>query len=1025
MTSTMKGFRCWTNADVRQTVYSDIGALPSEADAVFLAAHTSMVVSHPRGEELPGDSSDERQVLQALHAHIGDPDRNTLIAITGESGAGKSHVVRWVNAHLDPSPRYHVLYVPRAVQTIRELLRRIVAGLPGGGGQDLLERIDAAVGKTTPAELQDRLLEEMRLALTWTLEVQVGTSDEDPDKRSAREERNNLLGEPDENGKRRDGLADLLVLPQVNRVLLRPGGLLDGVVQSIFAQTSRRDEHQERFEEADLPLRLSGVRRELGRNGNLRNLWDQITLDAEPALRLLDEALRKALPRAIGLHDHTGETLGLLFQRSRQALRQQGRELILLFEDLAQFGLVDGELYDQFVIQPGSDMAPLRVLFAVTDHRYADFPETVHTRITHQFRVDIFPLEDRDAFVARYLNLVRLGRKGVEAAWFAARSSGTEDWVPNACDTREEGAPCRFRSQCHDAFGASDVPGLGEVGLYPYNRVALRRSLDARGASATPRQILDICVSEALVEAEPHIARGTYPHERVRERFDFKVERGKETLLGGRAGDEAERLYRALVIWGDEEPLRSGVLDAFALGVGAPRRPQPPEIVSLKRPEEPARLQPSPLSALLQWQNDERLPDSQADLYRDILHRLVSSRLELDQDLFHTATANTPGAVILSALFSRHSFDFGSDARGRSAGSGKLRFELRRTPEDIRVLIAARWFVDHGHWLADRGKWRWPEGYDPVELMLSLEERLDYWAELVRTGFRGYVGGRDLACAAVGTRAVALLAAGLSPDQVSDIGAVLAGTAPSVVTATPGWAAVDSVAREVLRAVQATDLVGQFAAVRQGPTGKPQLIDAVELEAGLQRALEAPAEHLRTAATRYADAAPIVAKAAQDLLTAIERESERFLAEVASAVKELAGGLEGQTPTAVAQAAKEVGKRALDNHLFRPHDGWWAFSNALERLEVLPVDLPLDWQSDIGDSAAQEALRIQHWARKAVVGARDLELVRRAMAGTRQECARSGTKTGNLDHLSASVRQKLSQVEVLIEALHNAEAKND
>lgn len=1023
MTSTMKGFRCWTNADVRQTVYSDIGALPSDADAVFLAAHTPTVVSHPKGEQLPGDGFDERQVLRSLQAHIGDPDRNTLIAVTGESGAGKSHVVRWVNAQLDPDSRYHVLYVPRAVQTIRELLRRIVAGLPGGGGQDLMNRIDAAVGRTTPVELQDRLLEEMRLALTWTLELRTGSNDEDPDKRSAREERNNLLGEPDENGKRRDGLADLLVLPQVNRVLLRPGGLLDNVVQSVFAQTSRRDEQQERFEEADLPLRVPGVRRELALNSNLRVLWDQITLDPEPALRLLDEALRKALPRTIGLHDHTGETLSLLFQRSRQALRKQGRELVLLFEDLAQFGLVDGELYDQFVIQPGSDLAPLRVLFAVTEHRYADFPETVQTRITHQFKVHTFPLEDRDAFVARYLNLVRLGRKNVESAWAAARSNGTKDWIPNACDTREEGLPCRFRSQCHAGFGNTDVPGLGEVGLYPYNNIALRRSLEARGSDATPRQILDVCVSEALVEAEPHVARGTYPHEHVRERFDFKVQGGKEILLGGRTGDEAERLYRALVIWGDEKPLPPAVAAAFGLDSGAARQQTGPTVPPKRRPEPP-QVQPSPLSDLFQWQNGDRLPDSQVDLYRDILHRLVSSRLDLDQDLFHTATASTAGAEILSVLFSRQTFDFGSDARGRSAGIGKLRFELRRTAEDVRVLIAARWFVDHGHWLSDKGRWPWPQGYDPVEMMLSLEERLDFWAELVHTAFRDYVGGRELASAAVGTRAVALLAAGASPGQFRDVGAVLAGTAGATIKSTPGWAAVDSVAHDVLRDVRATDLVGQLAAVRQGPTGKPQLIDAAELEAGLRRVLAAPAEHLKTVTTRYVDAAPVVAKAARDLLSVMEKESEGFLAETAAAVKELAGGLEGQTPRSIAQAAKEVGKRALDNHLFRPHDGWHAFSNALDRLENLPADLPLDWQANLGEPAAQEALNVQHWARKAVLGARDLHLVRQALAATRRECTRSGGQAGDLDHLLATVRRKLNQVDALLEALSTAEARN-
>lgn len=1024
MTGTMKGFRCWTNADVRQTVYSDIGALPSDADAVFLAAHTPMVVSHVKGEQLPADGSDERQALAALQAHIGDPDRNTLIAVTGESGAGKSHVVRWVNTHLEPDPRFHVLYVPRAVQTIRELLRRIVAGLPGGGGQDLMKRIDAAVGATTPAELQDRLLEEMRLALTWTLELHAGSIDEDPDTRGAREERNSLLGEPDENGKRRDGLADLLVLPQVNRALLRPGGLLDRAVQSIFAQTSRRDEQQERFEDADLPLRVSGVRRELAGNGNLRVLWDQVTLDPEPALRLLDEALRKALPRTIGLHDNTGETLSLLFERSRQALRQQGRELVLLFEDLAQFGLVDGELYDQFVIQPGPDMAPLRVLFAVTEDRYADFPETVRTRITHQFRVSAFPLEDRDGFVARYLNLVRLGRKNVESAWSAVRSSGTREWVPNACDSREEGSPCRFRSQCHAGFGSTNVPGLGEVGLYPYNSTALRRSLEARGSGATPRQILDVCVSEELVEAEPHIARGTYPHDRVRKRFDFKVQRGKETLLDGRIGDEAERFYRALVIWGDEEALLPTVAEAFGIDNGAAPKQQPTPVDPRKRREEPQQVQPSPLSDLFQWQNGERLPDNQVDLYRDILHRLVSSRLDLDHDLFHTATANAHGAEILGRLFSRQTFDFGSDARGRSAGAAKLRFELRRSAEDIRVLIAARWFVDHGHWLSGKGRWPWPEGYDPVEVMLSLEERLDKWAGLVQATFRDYVGGRDLACAATGTRAVALLATGASPDEICEIGAVLAGTAGAVIKSAQGWAAVDSVARDVLRDVRATDLVGQLAAVRQGPTGKPQLIDAAELEAGLQRALSAPAEHLRMVATRYVDAAPVIAKAAGDLLSVIERETEGFLTEVAAAVKELTGSLEGQTPRSVAHAAREVGRRALDNHLFRPHDGWYAFNNALDRLEGLPPDLPLGWRANVGESAVREALNVQHWARKAVLGAQDLHLVWQTMAATRRECIRSGGQAGDLDHLSTTVRRKLDRIETLLQALSTAEAKN-
>jgi hypothetical protein len=46
MTEAMTGFRCWTGRDVRETVYSDIGALSISADAVFLAAHTPMEIHH-------------------------------------------------------------------------------------------------------------------------------------------------------------------------------------------------------------------------------------------------------------------------------------------------------------------------------------------------------------------------------------------------------------------------------------------------------------------------------------------------------------------------------------------------------------------------------------------------------------------------------------------------------------------------------------------------------------------------------------------------------------------------------------------------------------------------------------------------------------------------------------------------------------------------------------------------------------------------------------------------------------------
>ena len=85
-----------------------------------------------------------------------------------------------------------------------------------------------------------------------------------------------------------------------------------------------------------------------------------------PALALLQEALDKAFPEFVGLTSGSGETLDSLFRDARIKLKESGRDLVLLFEDLVQFGPIDGALYAQFRNQPTDDLAPLRVVFAIT-----------------------------------------------------------------------------------------------------------------------------------------------------------------------------------------------------------------------------------------------------------------------------------------------------------------------------------------------------------------------------------------------------------------------------------------------------------------------------------------------------------------------------------------------------------------------------------------------------------------------------------------------------------------------------------
>src|SRR4051794_10711465 len=104
--SEFRSYACWSPDTVRRTIFSDVGAMGLEEDALFLATHVSLPVERLKPSRA---LVDEREILgRVTEALAGDkPEanarKNVVIAITGPSGSGKSHLVRWVRAQLDTS----------------------------------------------------------------------------------------------------------------------------------------------------------------------------------------------------------------------------------------------------------------------------------------------------------------------------------------------------------------------------------------------------------------------------------------------------------------------------------------------------------------------------------------------------------------------------------------------------------------------------------------------------------------------------------------------------------------------------------------------------------------------------------------------------------------------------------------------------------------------------------------------------------------------------------------------------------
>lgn len=1017
-------FRCWNTGEVQRTIFGDIAWLGLDADAVFLAAHTSLEIEQIRGVQQPG-AEREVAVLRALDSAFGVAGQNTLIAITGPSGSGKSHLVRWVRAQLsETADSYHLIYVPKALETLRQLLGHILDRMPGDESDAVKAELDKAVGQKRPEQLAEELLDRLRSVLGYEL----------PEARQGQdaEMRSYLLGTrvDSETARREGGLADLLLVKPVRDHLLRPDGAIVRMVDSVRGRR-RGDEETPEFVASDFPTKQAGTASQL--RGPLLQIWNLLNRDASPAIALLNEARNRAVAEALGMR--AGVNLGEVFAKTRRRLRSEGKELVLLFEDLAQFGLFDGDLYDHFAIQPGNELAPIRALFAITDGKFEEnVPDTVRTRLTHQFRVgELTPGHgasgnDAARIVSKYLNVARVGRDRLIKAWVAATPEDRESdrWIPNACfDLRGDGRECMNREECWSAFGEVD-----QVGLYPYNRIALRRELQKRGTSVTARTLVDGTVKEFLIEADPAIGGGLFPGEGVKDRFDFGVSRAKETIVPGGTLNEVDRdrLHRARVIWADGGVESGGITVAFDLptsaGTEAPVVEQPPAAA------EPQATKPTPLVPLFAWQNGEEMLEAEAIWYRERLLDLVVSRVDLAAMLIDPGQGQ--GRVLLGRVLAANSFEL-TQAPGQRAGQNRLRFVIDPDDAGVLLLSAVRWWWDHGHWdvAADDRKWDFP--LDPANAQIVLDEFLDRAVRDTEGAIVAVLsrGPLDPAAAAIALRASALLALGHGPFDgpgQESLDWVLGAPSAHALRPSPAW---EAVARESLTVLNDIDAnwVAAFASARQGDTGEPLCVDAARLLPIATNAAEDPLSLLE-AQPSFDDAFSEVALHWEALERALRNGIDAEAEAVAETLDAVSQHLVETEFESVVGAADSAGRLAADNKVFRPANQYGAFRDACDRLaQTSGADVAafLRARSALANGASEarlaSVLEAQRWAATARRVREDLDLVSSCLEATESELSQRLVEDLGVtpEAAAAAARAKVDAIAAALQAAFESE----
>ena len=479
------------------TVNSD-DCLQSDAEAmaesVFFAVHQKMqfIKEENGADKVCG----EQQLLDDLIVS-NVKDGLVFLPISGATGVGKSHVIKWLHRkllQLDDSVARHVVRIPKGL-SLKSVLIRILHDLEGDKYDIFRQQLDSAAEQLDPVLVARLLIAHLTSALETESEAakfRLGSDghSDDPDLDKQIE----IWGD-------RRYLPALLQDPfaQGEHFFTGPHhiGIIDQLVMQVTSDSSsEEDERKHNFVPDDLRLPQELDHREL--SGPARNCYKILDTESDEhrvnAARVLNSVLDAAKNALLNLNTYS---LGELFEDVRKALLEDGKELILLIEDFAVLSGMQRALLDQIIKQAGYDgtneRCLMRTVLAYTDGY--SMPATALSRATSTWRISELSPDDDESLdrtnnlIGSYLNAARIGRQTLDSLFAESqKSTVSSDWVPIfGNDTLSE----KTRNLV-DVFGTTDAGYF----LFPFNDNAIEKLLEdsshneQRRLVFNPRQII-------------------------------------------------------------------------------------------------------------------------------------------------------------------------------------------------------------------------------------------------------------------------------------------------------------------------------------------------------------------------------------------------------------------------------------------------------------------------------------------------------------------------------------------------------
>lgn len=451
-----------------------------------------------------------------LNAFLTDnvPGGALLMPITGPSGVGKSHIVRWLDAQLRRSSKrdqLHIIRIPKSasLRTVVELILEPLKDDPRyAKAQDDLTR---AVGEVNLNEAVITFRAHLQNGLTARRTRMITEIRENPD---GNRDLKALIGHAEK-------------LPQMFADGALEQHFVDNVLSKVVSRALRgRTEDQDvddelpQFIASDLVLPETVAINQASRpvrDYYLRNIANVETDRLQPVVDLLNDAVDPAIGNVFKLEQNAGGmTLQDIILAVREILLTDDKDLVLLVEDFAALAGIQ-EVLLKVCIQEGERdgkkvRATMRTAMALTDG-YLSFRDTILTRAQREWVIGGRTLTDEEIregvveMAGAYLNAARWGDAELRRKYKRDPEQSLTDWLPAWRDEN-------LSDEESEAVSAFEYNSKGHA-LFPFNRQALyaltNRHLAVGGKlDFNPRRVINEILRNTLLMRSTFEA-GSFP----------------------------------------------------------------------------------------------------------------------------------------------------------------------------------------------------------------------------------------------------------------------------------------------------------------------------------------------------------------------------------------------------------------------------------------------------------------------------------------------------------------------------------